>query len=440
MSNSISKNSAPSNVSLPIQRKYIPTGGTIVGKTTPNGGYIAGALTADEQEKLVSDAINKRNGPSVIIKTVGHIDAGGSQNITGKDISQLYKIITTEMDKPSLKHGGVLITAGTDKSELLVHCLQMMIPNPTIPIILTAAMCPPGGVKSGIGTYEDGPVNLRNSELLLEHLEGKGENRILGMMEDKAYQGGNMIKKKPHGIEGTFGARTGIAPYQLQAKKSDFNFVNNSGDTETLFWSRNPKGDLRKLPQSIPHSFDNYIQKILEKFESDDELATTILTEAGQGNITKTLKALAQDHTVIGYKGVGNGNINEKKCIPVIQDLILGGRHTFVRGTSADGANVTNIGGEAKNVALFAKDFPEKDYRLTDFMVPQGAFNTKDATRIVGMINAMGVNPPHLSKEESIEVYLDNYKHYVGELTKCVNAEHPLVCAANALDMMQKKP
>ena len=30
-------------------RRYIPTGGTIVGKTTPNGGYIAGALTKQEQ-------------------------------------------------------------------------------------------------------------------------------------------------------------------------------------------------------------------------------------------------------------------------------------------------------------------------------------------------------------------------------------------------------
>jgi hypothetical protein len=435
-SDTLSLASKPLNKKPYIERKYIPTGGTIVGKVTSNGGYIAGALTVKEQEELVSNAINKGKLKSHIgIKTIGHINAGGSQNITNRDIGKLYKILDNEMNISVKNNNGILITAGTDKLELLAHSLQIMIPSPTIPVVITAAMCPPGGVETGIGTYEDGPVNLRNSELLLEYLEKNDLNKILVFMENKAYQGGNLIKKRPHGIEGAFNTKIGDAPLILQAKNNDYNFIKNSGNEDNLFWSLNEKTKLIPKPQQIPDNFPTLMSNLLTKLDSEHDLGTAIINETGQNNIDKTLMDLAKNHQIIGYNGVGNGNINEKICIPILEDLILKGNYLFIRGTSADGEIVTNEGGEAKNVAIFNKNFPNKHYRLTDFMIPQGRFNIKDATRVVGMVKAMGFTPPQISNKENLEDYLDKYKNYINEVTKCLNSDHPLICTANAINL-----
>lgn len=408
--------------SEPRIRKYIPTGGTIVGKTTANGGYIAGALTKKEQEELVGNAINKEQKENVKIQTIGHIDAGGSQNITEKHISDLVKIIQST---PSKKDEGILVTAGTDKIAMLTHCLSLLIPNPTSPIVLTAAMCPPGGVKSGIGTYEDGPVNLRSAEHLLKTLEKTGKTQILAVMENNAYSGGNMRKSKPKGVEGAFTTRIGNPAYKLEAQSEDAKLENNSGNPKYFQWrEKNPIADAPKAHKK----FESYQSKVLDKMSASGGLEASIVTENGQRKASDDIKSIAEHHKIIGYKGVGNGNINEKDALPVIEQLILDGKgHSFVRGTSADATPIENQGSETGNVKIFKDIAKDKSYKLTDFMIPQDRFRTEEATQTVAMINAMGLKPPSRSGNITTENYLEDYKDYVNKATEAMQSSHPLI-------------
>ena len=372
-------------------RRYIPTGGTIVGKTTPNGGYIAGALTKQEQEDLVSKAINQQKGNNVKIETVGHIDAGGSQNITEKDIGNLVKILNKEMKSDPSK-GGILITAGTDKISMLTHTLNMLIPSPAVPIVLTAAMCPPGGTEKGLCEYEDGPVNLRSSENLLRTLEKGKQNVILSVMEDKAFAGENMSKALPKGVRGAFQPRIGQAAYKLVQQEKKTDFYSESGDPDKYKWTQ-----IKFLPKTDAgnQEFKKYQDKILKAMTSPGGLETSIVTDSGQSSLAQDLRAISQHDLVIGYKGVGNGNINERDTLETIEDIILSGKgHSFVRGTEADGKAIKNEKSEASNVPIFEDIAKDANYKLTDFMISQDRFRTGQASQIVGMVNAMGITPP----------------------------------------------
>ena len=135
----------------------------------------------------------------------------------------------------------------------------------------------------------------------------------------------------------------------------------------------------------------------------------------------------------MGYRGVGNGNLHEK-IIPALENVVLNSECVLIRGTSAEGGIIDNRG-EAAEFRMFAQ-FDDNN-NVTNFMVPQGPFTTANATRLVAMIKAMGLCPPKRYDINNDAVYLEKYKSYIADVTKCIYARHPLIEAARILENMQ---
>ena len=410
--------------SMEEARPIYLTGGTIVGKVTGDGTYIAGALSRDEQSELISDSLNKK------VSLIGAVDPKGSQNLTEAHMAHVVKDLYDYMQKTKDSKKGVLITAGTDKISYLTHALRMLLPNPTVPIVLTAAMCPPNGHKQGLGNYEDGPVNIKNADLLLRHLEDNNINDIFAIMEDKAY-GNHMEKARPAGVEEAFKCQFNTPLFQIQPQNQGNHFIKNAGDDKALQWVN----QAYKKDNSLKKTSKGYVKalnKILTKMTSENGLRTFIITDAGQNNIDKQIEDSAKKFNVIGYRGTGNGNINEADSLHVIEKIIKEGGKTFVRGTQSNAGIVDNHHGEAGNVPIFGTQ------KLTDFMVPQGNLSTEKASRAVAILNSAGLNAPKKKKNEGKEEFLKRYKTYIANITDCLEAEQPLIKALDIVHSADK--
>lgn len=397
--------------------QIFPTGGTIVGKTTGNGQYIAGALSPDEQAKLIEAHLGKPT------KLIGSVNPKGSQNMTDSHIAQIVRKIYLHQASSENNKKGILITTGTDKMLYLTHALSMLLPNPTMPIVITAAMCPPGGAAKGIGSYEDGPVNIKNAHLLLEQLEQSKRPSIVCVMEDKAFHT-NVKKDKPKGVENAFKPRYGTEIFTLE-EKQEKDFINHAGDKSKLHWNIN-KENIPTTPK-LPQEFSYFINKVLTKMETSTGLPYTVITDLGQNDIDRTILHNARLYNVIGYRGIGNGNINEKDAEGAINNIVMRGK-TLIRGTQSEGGEIRNETGEAVNVRIHIpnKLVHKEGYKLTDLTVPQGRFSVEQATKTVAMMNVMGLTPPKKNKDEDIKDYINRYQAYIKDITTALQSTHPL--------------
>ena len=136
-------------------------------------------------------------------------------------------------------------------------------------------MCPPGGVAEGIGSYEDGPINIRHAELFLKQAHKDQKTQIVSVMENNAYSA--TAKHKPHGVEGAFKPNLNAAISELIMP------VEKMAQAEGANIDQGWKDIIASpLPDHIPSNFHAGIEKILQAMESDLGLRDFVVDDAGQ--------------------------------------------------------------------------------------------------------------------------------------------------------------